>query len=354
MTPASLLEVVFAIIATIGALLLWRLPRYRALAHYLAFLSVVMALNLLEGSGANFRITPVLTLVKGLLLYQVVRSLVNERPLRGAALALQFAPPLVLLLIRASPQLSILLGTISQIIYLALSFQLLRRYHRAARTFRSDAESTRLAWLGLAYGLIAVQVASGLVRLNLQPFLDGDILSVWFSLDIALLFGVCCFLLFKALGEPPLYDHLIADEDAGERGDCNALPEDSGGARSVFVCLEELIQKDELYRKPRLGVEDLSELTGLQMKDVSWAFNAGAGTSFNDYINRLRVEALKRELLVGVGRKSVLELAFAVGFNSKSSFNAIFKREVGMTPSQYMKIAVAEKSTAVEKPALRA
>jgi AraC-like DNA-binding protein len=99
----------------------------------------------------------------------------------------------------------------------------------------------------------------------------------------------------------------------------------------------------ELYKKPRLSVDDLAKETGMQMKDISWAFNAGAKTSFNNYINRLRINEFKKRLQYSnADSESLLTLAIESGFNSKSSFNSTFKREVGKTPSQYLKDLVTE------------
>jgi AraC-like DNA-binding protein len=90
-------------------------------------------------------------------------------------------------------------------------------------------------------------------------------------------------------------------------------------------------------------VEFRAKETGMQMKDISWAFNAGAKTSFNDYINRLRINEFKKRLQnSNAYSRSLLDLAIETGFNSKSSFNSTFKREVGKTPSQYLKDVVTE------------
>jgi AraC-like DNA-binding protein len=60
------------------------------------------------------------------------------------------------------------------------------------------------------------------------------------------------------------------------------------------------------------------------------------GLSFFDYINGLRVEAVKATLArpQSVGRP-LLEIALECGFGSKSAFNEAFKRATGMSPSMY-------------------
>ncbi len=351
-SPADLVEVVIAFVSAYGALLIWNLPRYRALAHYLLFYqAALMTLNLFEHSRPGLHITQAFTVIKGPLLYLLIRQLVNERPLHRTSLYVQFLPPVVVFLLGVSPRLAIMFGSVSQIIYLSLSFRLLHRYHEAAQAFRSDADSLKLTWLTAAYWMIAAQAVIGLIRLNLQPMLNQPplnqgILRNWFALDLLFLLGISCFLLFKALRQPPLYDTMLVYEGAARRPPAKDLELETAEARSVFSRLETLIVEGELYKKPRLSVDDLAKETGMQMKDISWAFNAGAKTSFNDYINRLRINEFKMRLQNGNADSGpLLDLAFETGFNSKSSFNSIFKREVGMTPSQYLKDVVAERAS---------
>ena len=354
LSPHETIEVVFAFVAAFGALLIWNLPRYRALAHYLVFQAVLMTFNLYEGRSTGFLVTPLFTLVKGPLLYLVIRELVNARRLRGLARYAHFLPPLVPLLLDMEAQEVVLLGSISQLVYLALAFHLLHRYNRSAQLFRSDADSLRLTWVSVAYWVIAAQAVIGLVRLNLQGVLDPQLLLNWFSLDLVALLGVCCFLLFKALRQPPLYDKLVLYEAVDQRGPAKDREGEAREARSVFARLDALVVVGQLYRKPRFSVEDLANETGMQMKDISWAFNIGGATSFNDYINRLRVEVLKRQLdLPAAADRSLLEMAFEAGFNSKSSFNSAFRREVGLTPSQYLKRSRTEIATRLEQCDLR-
>jgi AraC-like DNA-binding protein len=58
--------------------------------------------------------------------------------------------------------------------------------------------------------------------------------------------------------------------------------------------------------------------------------------SFSDYINQQRIEKVKK-LLKSEDQKKYTLLAIAenAGFSSKSSFNAVFKKMTGLTPTQY-------------------
>ncbi len=58
------------------------------------------------------------------------------------------------------------------------------------------------------------------------------------------------------------------------------------------------------------------------------------GTSFYDYINRLRIEAAKEQLLREKG-VPIIDIALEVGFNNKATFYKAFKKYVRSTPSQF-------------------
>jgi len=58
--------------------------------------------------------------------------------------------------------------------------------------------------------------------------------------------------------------------------------------------------------------------------------------NFFDFINHYRIEKVKKDLADPQKKNlKVLAIAFDAGFNSKSSFNAIFKRHTNLTPSEY-------------------
>jgi AraC-like DNA-binding protein len=94
------------------------------------------------------------------------------------------------------------------------------------------------------------------------------------------------------------------------------------------------VQAAQWWRDPDLGLEQLAQRLGTNTSYVSRALNDGLGLSFNEAINRLRVEAVCAELRAGSTRP-LLAIAFDAGFNSKTSFNRCFKELTGTTPSRF-------------------
>ena len=73
---------------------------------------------------------------------------------------------------------------------------------------------------------------------------------------------------------------------------------------------------------------------GLSSHQLSELLNRVIGTSFSSYVNGYRVRAAE-ELLRTHTKLPILDVAFEAGFNSKTSFNVIFRRETGMSPTEY-------------------
>ena len=92
---------------------------------------------------------------------------------------------------------------------------------------------------------------------------------------------------------------------------------------------------DKLYREPRLSLLQLSKSTQISPKDISRAINVNMQMSFSDFINLFRVEEVKSEMQKQNQKLSLLGLAYDAGFNSKSSFNAVFKKLEGCTPTDF-------------------
>ena len=56
------------------------------------------------------------------------------------------------------------------------------------------------------------------------------------------------------------------------------------------------------------------------------------GEHVKTYINNIRIEEAQR--LLANTKLNISEIAYTVGFNSPSTFNKVFKKTTGMTPSE--------------------
>ena len=101
--------------------------------------------------------------------------------------------------------------------------------------------------------------------------------------------------------------------------------------------LEDLMEKETLYLTPDLNLPKLAKTIGCSPNHLSQVINSGFGKSFYDFLNQYRIEHA-RNLLLKNDNHAIVNIAFAVGFNSNSAFYSAFKKYLGYTPAEYRKI----------------
>lgn len=98
--------------------------------------------------------------------------------------------------------------------------------------------------------------------------------------------------------------------------------------------IEAAFVEQELHRDCLLNLRSLSRAINEKAHYVSQVVNQDLDTTFYELVSRHRVE-LARRLLRETAERTVLEIALEVGFNSKSTFHTAFRRQTGMTPSEF-------------------
>ncbi|MFD0763058.1 helix-turn-helix domain-containing protein [Lutibacter aestuarii] len=99
----------------------------------------------------------------------------------------------------------------------------------------------------------------------------------------------------------------------------------------------DLMFEKELYKNPNFKVVELSELTGISSRNTSAIIKSFHGTNFYDFVNSYRIEEAKKLLKTNNEELTILKILYDAGFNSKSVFNAAFKKKEGVTPSEFKK-----------------
>jgi AraC-like DNA-binding protein len=106
----------------------------------------------------------------------------------------------------------------------------------------------------------------------------------------------------------------------------------------ILKLVKEHVEQQALYRNSELTLATLADQVGVSVHHLSETLNQYDGKNFNLFINEYRVEEVCQRLDQKSERK-LIDLAMDAGFSSKSSFNAIFKRLTGKTPSMYRRQA---------------
>lgn len=98
--------------------------------------------------------------------------------------------------------------------------------------------------------------------------------------------------------------------------------------------LQDLFETEKIYREEKLSLRELSERMSLSSHQLSEFLNMEIKLSFYQYTNLYRVKEAK-EKIEKEPERSLLAIAYDVGFGSKSTFNEAFKKETGTTPREY-------------------
>lgn len=105
---------------------------------------------------------------------------------------------------------------------------------------------------------------------------------------------------------------------------------------AVIERLEDLMNEDKIFRDEELTLQKLSDMLMVTPHQLSRILNSKRNMNFRSLINSYRIkDALSRMSLYP--EKNILEIALESGFNSKSSFNSVFMKSTGVTPSDYRK-----------------
>lgn len=100
--------------------------------------------------------------------------------------------------------------------------------------------------------------------------------------------------------------------------------------------LQSFMDKEKPFLENKLTIKQLADMLALQPYQLSILLNDVLNKNFFDFVNEYRVEEVKKQMKDNK-TYTLLGIAYDCGFNSKSSFNRIFKNVTGYTPSEFQK-----------------
>lgn len=232
------------------------------------------------------------------------------------------------------------------LLYLGLQLRLLLQYRRQA--VQSAPTISWLKRLGLGFGLLLLVYLGATAYFHVTTGGVSDVGDVWLASVVSLLF-------YALSGRAISRSTLVAAEPAVELPLLAALPPEPVVPRqkyektglspdvtaAILARLRNWMDTASPYRNPNLSLADLAAQLHLPPHHLSQVINEQCQQNFFDFLNAYRINEVKRQLRSpDTAHLKLEEIGFASGFNSKSTFNAAFKKHTQTTPSQFRKSAL--------------
>lgn len=218
------------------------------------------------------------------------------------------------------------------LLYIFLSFQHIKKYKKTLFENYSNPKPYSVSWLlFLIRSFVVITLLS--LMLSIFPYTQlSELTGYVLGIDIILTFYVINQIVFKALKRPELFSG-IEEKQKYEKSTLNQHDKQTG-----LELLNNIMLEKKPYLDASLTLNALSEMIHVKERDLSQIINELLGSSFHDFINEQRINYAKELMRKPPDPKmTILEILYASGFNSKSSFNTAFKKHTGTTPTEFRK-----------------
>ena len=219
--------------------------------------------------------------------------------------------------------------------YAVATLRLLKRYRKALHDHFSDTYRLRLSWLRLSSWAVLALIGTDVLLGILLELQATGLKTARLSITLVLSLTISALSL-SALRHPARYVAQIATNRpktaryATSRASQATL--DEWGQR-----LRTVMQDERPYLVNDLSLTDLAALLDITPHNLSQLLNCSLETTFYDFINEARVHHACG--LLASTHETVLNIAFASGFNNKASFYSAFRHFMRTTPSAYRQAA---------------
>lgn len=232
------------------------------------------------------------------------------------------------------------------IIYSILIFIRLSKYKIEIQNHESNVDKVILFALYrgtilILFSWIIGAVAVNLELLNIPVRVD---LFIYVYLIIVLVIYITSYIAIKTpeifkLDESEMQVVLLKSHQVNneiEDPDVKTIIENKPELEALDIGLNSLMEDEKPYLEPDLNLLQLAEKVNLSRNQLSYIINHNHQMNFNEFVNSYRVEEVKRLMFDPANKHlKLISIAYDSGFNSKASFNRIFKQMTNMTPSQF-------------------
>jgi len=214
--------------------------------------------------------------------------------------------------------------------YFWFCIDMLRKHQKLIHENYSGAPGNiTINWM---IAIISLQIVEFLLKVVL-----GRVITSYNSADINIITNEYCFIimtfLLVVLGiwQKSIPVFIPAKEEISQ----SALQADD--LKRYQLKLEKFMDEHKPYLDPELTIEKLGELTRIKKLLLSQTLNKAFNKNFFTFIKEYRIRHVEAELKNKNNEaRTIMDIAYMSGFNSKTGFNRAFKEVTGKTPTEYL------------------
>ena len=231
-------------------------------------------------------------------------------------------------------------GLVFEAVFYIMALQVLRRYMNRLKEYFSDIDSLKLSFIRA--GLVFVLVTIPFIFI---PYTAGHPRHQHEVLDAIAILSALVFVFvmaFVAILQPEIFNRVrlldravpTCDGTTGPRYEKFRLAQPL--EEEYAVKLKRYMEENKPYLDEELTVQDLADAISLPVHQLSMILNIHFRQNFYNFVNGYRIEDVKQKLAdPAYDDHNILTIAYNSGFNSKSTFNTMFRKFTGKTPREY-------------------
>ncbi|MCK8520729.1 helix-turn-helix domain-containing protein [Aquimarina sp. D1M17] len=105
-------------------------------------------------------------------------------------------------------------------------------------------------------------------------------------------------------------------------------------AKRIIDDFTNILEKDKFFKDPTISLQSIAKKIGVQPSRLSQVLNMNMNKSFPTILGEYRIEEAKK-MIKKNPEYSIESIGYDCGYNSKSSFYSVFKKNTGITPAGY-------------------
>lgn len=223
------------------------------------------------------------------------------------------------------------------LLYLAFTFQLFYNYRKRITAYFSNTYKLELNWI-LSFLIVFTAL---FLYSSLQSVIGSLIIELnyeqrwWLNIFMAL---VVLFVGIKGYFTDTTKLNKLSFSFSPNPESIPEVKDDKKEASKIDIDkVSNFMKLEKPYLNPDLNLSDLADLLEMNRAELSKIINTGFNKNFNDFINEYRVNTFKEKLKTGAHKQlSLLGIAYDCGFNSKATFNRVFKKLTHTSPSEFL------------------